>query len=484
VLFRVVAVLLALLPFAAGELFLRAVGWGRAHDGDDPFVGFTKIHPLFVLSDDGQRFEISSSRQRFFRPDSFAAKKDPREFRIFCLGGSTVQGNPYTIETAFTTWLELSLQAADPRRDWQVVNCGGISYASYRLTPILEELLAHQPDLFILYTGHNEFLEDRTYDHIKQTPRWIVAASATMAHSRLYNVFRQGVQHASHGDDPPPPKQPQLPAEVDAVLDHYGGLSKYRRDDDRARLIIDHYETNLRRMIALAHTAGVPVIVCNPVSNLNDCPPFKSEHSAELSDPDRQKFRDLWETALATNNPQQQEELLLQALALDDRHAAVHYHRAQCLELQHRYEEAKAEYLRAKEEDVCPLRMLEPLHAVLDRVTRDTHTPKVDVRRLFEEASPHGIPGEKLLIDHVHPRIRGHQMIADALLTAMAEQGWVAPSGDWRPARDAAYQRQLASLEYGYFVRGEEHLHGLRLWTQGRARPGKRTFPPIKVSKD
>ena len=47
-------------------------------------------------------------------------------------------------------------------RPWQVVNCGGVSYASYRLTPILEEVLTYQPDLMIVCTGHNEFLEARS----------------------------------------------------------------------------------------------------------------------------------------------------------------------------------------------------------------------------------------------------------------------------------------------------------------------------------
>ena len=85
----------------------------------------------------------------------------------YCLGGSTVQGRPYAIETSFTTWLELNLRTADPRYQWEVVNCGGVSYASYRLVPILRELLAYEPDLFIICTGHNEFLEDRTYASVK-----------------------------------------------------------------------------------------------------------------------------------------------------------------------------------------------------------------------------------------------------------------------------------------------------------------------------
>jgi hypothetical protein len=221
----------------------------------------------------------------------------------------------------------------------------------------------------------------------------------------------------------------------------------------------------------MAHEAGAPVILCNPVANLNDCPPFKSEHRAGLSTAELQQFDQFWTQALETKDLGRQEELLRAALLLDDRFALVHYHLAQNLELQRRYEEAKAEYIRAKDDDVCPLRILEPMHEAIFGVAADTNTPLVDVRRLIEDASPHGIPGEKLLIDHVHPRIDGHQMIADALLAEMVRQGWVRPVADWQTHRKELYRRQIESLDYGYFVRGEEHLHGLRLWTQGRAKP-------------
>src|SRR5262249_61251249 len=115
-------------------------------------------------------------RLNHFRPDSFAAKKSPHEFRVFCLGGSTVQGEPFEIETAFTTWLELSLQAADPERKFDVINCGGVSYATYRLVPVLQEVAGHQPDLIIFFEGHNEFLEDRALDPIQQ-PGTVVNAA-------------------------------------------------------------------------------------------------------------------------------------------------------------------------------------------------------------------------------------------------------------------------------------------------------------------
>lgn len=131
-LFRCAAVLLGLSVFAAIELGCRLSGLGEPVEIDDPFVGFSDVQPLFELDESGTRFRTSPALGKFFNEDSFAARKSKGTFRIFCLGGSTVQGRPFQKETSFTTFLQQGLEAADSSRDWEVINCGGISYARDR----------------------------------------------------------------------------------------------------------------------------------------------------------------------------------------------------------------------------------------------------------------------------------------------------------------------------------------------------------------
>src|SRR5438034_5982195 len=121
ILFRVGAIALGLMPLLVGELALRGLGLGKPQDTNDPFIGFSDIHPLFVLNEQTGRYEIPKSRQTHFQPESFSATKPADEFRIFVLGGSTVQGRPWSIETSFTTWLELNLNASDPTHRCEVV---------------------------------------------------------------------------------------------------------------------------------------------------------------------------------------------------------------------------------------------------------------------------------------------------------------------------------------------------------------------------
>jgi len=533
--FRVAAVMIGLSPFAAAEAVFAIFDWGRPTYREDPFVGFRAVHPLFVLNEDGTRYEIAPSRQGYFRPDSFARRKGSNEFRIFCLGGSTVQGRPFAIETSFPTWLELSLEAAVPSvghgnappngrsREWEVVNCGGISYASYRLVPILEEVLGYQPDLVIIYTGHNEFLEDRTYAHVKSMPGIVVRPYELVLRTRTYTLLRKGYVRLRAGWKEVPDRRPVLESEVDAMLDHRGGLEQYHRDEQWRRACIEHFRFNLRRMVEMACQAGVPLILMNPVSNLRDCPPFKAQHRDGLTAEELKR----WEALLAeaakhrSTNVYQAALILQQAMAIDDQHAGLHYMLAECYDAMGMTDEAATAYLKAKELDVCPLRILEPMNQAVVEIAGQTGTPLVDVRKLYEkldvaeqkgipladvrkrgergegrgesedaggegsEIDPStltpcplshisGIPGGYLLVDHVHPSITGHQLIANALADEMVRQGFVQPVPDWTSNRDRLYRKHLASLDDFYFSKGLERLERVRRWTQGKA-SGKRT---------
>ena len=465
---------MGLLPFVLLEGLCATLDWGRPDWHDDPFVGFSAVQPLFVRSDDGTRREIPRSRQSFFRPESFPAVKGPREFRIFCLGGSTVQGRPFAVETSFTTWLEMDLRLADPGRTWEVVNCGGISYASYRLVPILEEVLTYEPDLVVVYTGHNEFLEDREYGHIRDIPAVVARPAGLLARTRTFGLLRSAWRGIADGPGREEGK-PVLGPEADAMLDYRDGIARYRRDEAWRRGGIEHYRHNVRRMIGLCRDADVPLVLVNPVSALRNCPPFKSEHRDGLTADQRRRWEALCRNAgqLIGVNPFRSAELLKKAAAIDGQYAGLHYLRGECLERMRRSSAARAAYVRAKELDVCPLRMLEPMHRDLLAIARGTGTPLVDVRRLFERRSKDGIPGGVLLLDHVHPSIPGHSLIAEALFEELKRQGVVRPRRGWQERREAAVQKHLDALGDVYFAQGRERLHRLRGWAAGRA-----TFGP------
>ena len=479
-LFRVVAVLLGLAPFVLAELLCIACGWGRPVEHDDPFVGFSAVHPLFVLSEDGHRFEVARSRYKFFAPDSFPAKKGADEFRIFALGGSTVQGRPYSIETSFTTWLELALHEADPSRRWDVVNCGGISYASYRLVPILEECLQHEPDLILLCTGHNEFLEDRTYRHIKRVPGVLKAPLQFLAERRLVVLLGEVVR-GDAASATPRAERPVLADDADAMLNYHNGLAAYHRDDAWHAGVAEHFAYNVRRMIAMCREAGVPIILIHEPSNLGDQPPFKSEHRAGLTEEEQTHFDALIAEAQSLYRTDLRGAVarLKAALRFDDRYAALWFELGKCYETLGETESARAALIRARDEDVCPLRLPSDMERALREIALEDEVPLIDSHALLELRTTNGILGNGWLVDHIHPSFDGHQLIAEALLAQMAEEGLVRPRERWEePAREA-YAAHLASLPVAYFARGEQEISNVRYWTRGEAwgPPAEERFP-------
>ncbi|MDP6443392.1 MAG: GDSL-type esterase/lipase family protein, partial [Pirellulaceae bacterium] len=461
-LFRLLAILVGCSPLWGGELILRATSW-RPQTTRDPFVGFQAIEPLFERV--GDDYETAPARLEFFASDRFAAQKAASEYRIFCVGGSTVQGRPWSIETSFSNWLELTLRAADPDRTWEVVNCGGVSYASYRVAPIVEECLGYDPDLLVVYTGHNEFLEERSYPLQRDIPPWLARAYSAFESLRIVQWTQESTRLTSRSASD---ERTLLSTEVDALLDYRGGLAAYHRDNAWRESVEEHYEVNLRRIIALASQANVPVILVDPVSNERDCPPFKLEVAPELSDERSAEFSALWERAKAARG-EEAERLLQQALRLDPEHAGAWFMLGQIQLTAKEIEGARTALRKAQDYDVCPLRMTEPLHAQLRRVAADTRTPMVDARSFFNDWAADGIPGDDQLVDHVHPSIDGHQRIAQLLAEQMIAMRILQPRDDWDQRRRESFSAQMRDLDEVYFNRGKQRLEGLRRWATGRA---------------
>lgn len=476
-LFRLGAIVLGLSLVLLLEVSCRLLGWGNPVAFDDPFVGFSKVFPLFEQV--GDRYEITPARRKFFADESFAAEKPADGYRIFCLGGSTVQGRPYSIQTAFGTWLELALNTDDPRHEWDVINCGGISYASYRLVPILEECLTYQPDLIILCTGQNEFLEDRSYDRIKDDSGFQRRTAELLSRSHLFTLFREAF-HGAENESEKQTDKPTLPAEVDAMLDYHDSLAVYHRDDDWRAGIVAHYEFNLRRMIGLCRRAGVPIVLVRPPVNLAGTPPFKSEVSRSLTNSQREELKSLMSSARENYRDDLNASIryLEAAVKVDPRFALAWYELGQCYLTRQRIDEAREAFLKARDEDVCPLRIVSELEEVLLKVAEEERVALVDAYRLFEQHCSSGILDDQLLADHVHPTVFGHQLLASKLHEQLAELGITVLPEDFSN-RERAWQEHHNNLDNHYFLQGRETLNALQGWTQGRAvgPPAAERFP-------
>lgn len=444
---RVVFGLIVTVAFFLGvECALALVGVQPTLADRDPYVGFQSSIPLYV--EQGGALQTAPNKLKFFNLQRFARQKPEGTYRVFCLGGSTTFGRPYDDTTSYAGWLRELLPLADSNRRWEVINAGGISYASYRVAEVLDELTAYSPDLFVVYTGHNEFLEERTYRNLRAQPSALRTVESMLHQTRTYSFAHR----LCTSDPPSDDSESLLPSEVDAILDHSVGPESYHRDDSLRSAVSQHFQFNLNRMVTAARAAGAEIVFVTPAANLKDFSPFKSEHRSGLPNGQLQRWQELVSQAseLAEQGNHQQAIAALQSAAsIDDRPAELHYRIGKSLFAQQQFAESRQAFRRAVDEDVCPLRVLPELQQIIEQVAIGNHVPLIDFDSIIKyecrRSYGHDSPGREFFIDHVHPTIAAHRLLATSIMEAMIQRGIVAPSQDWGDEAIIAATRRIES---------------------------------------
>lgn len=467
--FRISAFLLVLFPFLVLECALRILNPKELTAHFDPLIGFSSNQTLFEKNSTNETYLIRKERLRAFAQNTFSVEKGKDTYRIFCLGGSTVQGRPYSVESSFTTWLKIALQTYYPNRNFEVINCGGVSYASYRLVPILQECLDHyEPDLILICTGHNEFLEDRSYHFTKKFAPKIGPLFQVARKSRLI----QSVISFSHQKNALETTQSILNPKVNAILDYERGIERYKRNETWRTNVETHFQFNINRMLRICEDRNIPAMLISPCYNLKDSPPFKSESTAGMTERTSKE----WKSHLISASDSMSADIekginhLQQALYIDKEYAATWYALGQAYLQQGQFQKAHQCFQKSLELDVCPLRINSTLRSTLKQAANQWSVPFYDLQDLANKHSDFGIPGNEFFIDHVHPTIRGHQYIGVALANFI-QTNWLNPMPNQiLPIQiEEAFNEHLNSIPDVYYLIGMERLKGLKAWTQGRA---------------
>ncbi len=421
--------LTTVLFFAMLECALTLLGVAPQTNTEDPFVGFSGLLPLMEVSTNEQGEQILSTAQNkrhWFNTQSFPKAKSKGTKRIFCMGGSTTYGHPYWDSTSFPGWMREFLPVVDSSHKWEVINAGGISYASYRVASLMEELAQYEPDLFVIYSVHNEFLERRTYEKMFEASTLSLNSRALLARTRTWalteRILKRVRRMATTAPAPSDSKKPNvevLQGEVDEILNHTVGPVDYHRDVDWRAKVIHHYEENLRRMVAIARRAGARIVFITPAANEKNCSPFKSEHDRNLATTDQERLLALVQEAEsdAISEDAMKLQPVLEALTkMDPNYAEYHYRLGQTFFATDRYADAQLAFSRALNEDVCPLRAVDEIKKAIERVARELQIPVVDfeqrLRQVCDIEYGHSILGEEYFLDHVHPTIDVNRRLA------------------------------------------------------------------------
>ncbi|MFZ5516662.1 MAG: tetratricopeptide repeat protein [Candidatus Zhuqueibacterota bacterium] len=464
-----------LISFGIFILFLIEAGLRIFHVSErgtqsDPFVGFEKIYPLFGEKTNAEGKTVlatNPNKLSFFNHQEFERAKSANAYRIFCFGGSTTYGSPYRAETAFPNWMKLILASIDSTRTYEVINAGGISYASYRIIHLVEEALQYQPDLFVLYTGHNEFLEARTYENILQQHSTLKKIRIALDRSHAYRLLRDIVSPADHASNSINP-QNNLAQEVQTILDESAGLDRYTRATLQQKKTFSHFRFNLEKIIRLARANGVGIMFVTPGSNVRDFSPFKSEHEQGLSESERVAWEESFRIGQINQRQSRFKDALIayeKCLQIDNQYAELVYNIAICMDKTGQFDLAGKYFDMAKELDVCPLRAPNAIHAIIKENCEKYNAPVIDMAAEFQNLCPNQISDNTMFIDHVHPTIRGNQVIAERLVEAMQREGWISSANKLSPQTlQPVYDTLLSSLPNDYYLAGLINLAKVLGW--------------------
>ncbi len=436
----ILSLLPLIVPLLALEGLVRAVGWQIS---DDPYIHFGRVTSFFEDEVfDGVAHKEVKSRELYRERDVFfPTQKVTGTFRIFCIGSSASAGWPHPKEEIYSEYLESALELAYPSREFEVLNVSADAYAAYRNRLIFREILAFQPDLIIIYTGNNEFLEPRLYS---TRPRWYDPLAALAKRSRAYELIRGSTLSSKWF----PENTFSAQSRGGIAYEQWSKIEELplvlHTDPDQLEKVVEHYEFSITSMLQTAKDKGIPIILLTVPVNLRDWQPNVSVVSAQ-GDQEKAWRKEYLagRAALLKTDAKLAVEALTRAAGLDGGHAATHYYLGRAFEADGRMDEAYASYDRARDLDANPFRAISRFNAIIRRTGKSFDNVKVvDMEAHFRAASHPHAPGFDLFVDYVHPSKKGNLLVAKTVYDTIVAGGLLGPTS-------ASFQHVPKINEYG-----------------------------------
>ena len=424
VVMRSLAVVLSLAPIVVAEGLLRAVDYGFA---TSLFVPNRLTHSLEINPDFYKTYFSSGHAALqsgklisglFERPGlGLKIVKPASEFRILTLGGSTTKGTGASPN--FTQLLEAMLTRQDVDRDIDVTNLGFTTLNSFQVVDFVQEVTNYQPDLLIVYMGHNEIYGPlgagsnfRTGNSYRFTK-----LHTALRHSRLFQLLEAGVSSLLPSDEPP---------RSDASLFRHMAQRAIPPNSEIRAEALESFARNLDAIIRHCESSKIPLLVTTISSNILHFRPFDSEVP---TDPVLlRKWRDASAQAEKTGTIAD----LVTAINVFPTNAQQHYDLGQLYLEAGRVAEARTELVTAKKFDILPFRASERINDEIRSQARAHDLLFLDVDELFRAGSPNGLVGKPIMVDHLHPSTYGHYLIAVGLVETILDNSLLRARADLR----------------------------------------------------
>jgi tetratricopeptide (TPR) repeat protein len=365
-------------------------------------------------------------------PEFFLVSKPPGTFRIFCLGESTTVGYPYWYNGAFSSFLRDRLKAVFPNRLIEVVNLGITATNSYTVLDMSRDLMDYEPDLLIVYDGHNEFygvLGTASNDRIASA-RWMTLLYLRMVHLRTLQLVKNTVDGVISILGKPSLNNTNRTTMMEQVA--RGKNISYGNDVYKTGFTV--FQKNLEELSNRCRNQNIPLFLSTQVSNIRDQFPFISNNSLGISEQRRNQFQQFYKSGLEFQSKGHVDSAIVSfrsGIALDTLYADIHYRLAQCLDAKGKKQEAYLEYILARDYDELRFRTDSKFNNLIRSMEDRQHDFVADIEAVFKSLSQDSLIGHNLILEHLHPNARGHFFIAKEYARMMRIHGLLASSEEW-----------------------------------------------------
>lgn len=374
-------------------------------------TGLGELEPLFNEVELNDKTYFSANREfanRYFSNtsitptaanDVFLKEKPANGFRVFALGGSSMAGFPYHYNVMMSHVVKDVLEDGLPNHQVEVINLGISAVNTYTIYDMLPEVLSHEPDLILLYAGHNEYygaLGVGSSESLGSYPS-LIRVYLKLQHFHSFNLLKKGITLFLKSIL-------QKPSRSNATLmEQMVSDQQIALESQLFEVGQKQFQSNLEAIIDEISSQDVPLIIGDLISNIRDFEPFMAIESEE---PNAKLLFNEGKAELEAGN----------------------------------FESGRNKLISAKDRDALRFRAPEATNQHIHTIAESKNLPVINVFDLFNERSEYGLTGNNLMLEHLHPNVEGYFYL-----------GWIyaKKTAEWMQENDPAWQaNQIKSESY------------------------------------
>ena len=418
--FKLILIVLPILFILVLEGILRLFNFGYDLR---LFIPYHENQDLLIANTDvSLRYFSKKDMTGFGTVDSFWKGKRPNTKRIFVLGGSTTAGYPYFFNGGFPAMMKERLVAGYPDCEFEVINLGMTAINSYTVREFAKECLDYDPDLLLIYAGHNEFYgalgPGSSQGSFFQSlgGRTAILSYLKIKRLRLYQLIHKIINKIQ------PSHTTSKNKGTETLMSK---LAKEQEIPYRSHLYqrtIRDFEENIQDIIQWCQENNVPLLIGTLVSNLRDQRPFVSIPDPSVDKGKFDKKVNKIKYFMRNGNFDVALTHLQELIDKNPFHSLIYFFAGRCSEFLGDFEQAKIYYRQARDYDGLRFRAPHEMNILIKSYEEEPGVSVSDIVGLLESESTNGLIGNTLMLEHLHPMVEGNFLIAKSFANTIIKK--------------------------------------------------------------